>query len=172
MFRVLWYFQDCDCVLFIGHVWYPQASKSCRVNVEDEDAAGIASIHPPFRHWLVILWVTHRKMWDHKPIETMSIVDACSLFPSGQCIISFNLGKSYNMLQWYLTFKAILPINTRGFVGRFICPTGTNKFHCPKDGTYTVEMLGFCWTICWLPADITSMRIVRIQWFNSTAIYQ
>ena len=162
MFRVMWYFQDCDCVLFIGHVWYPRASKSCRVNVEDEDAAGIASIHPPFRHWLVILWVTHRKMWDHKPIETMSIFDACSLFPPGQCIE----GKE---LQFCFKWNSY---QHAGLCWQIHLPHWNKQIPLPKDGTYTVEMLGFCWTICWLPADITSMRIVRIQWFNSTAIYQ
>lgn len=82
-----------------------QASKSCRVNVEDEENS---------RHCIYPSSLSNTDGCDpvsdssknvgSQPIQTMSIVDACSLFPPGQCIISFNLGKSYNMLQWYLTY--------------------------------------------------------------------
>lgn len=141
--------------------------------LKTKKTAGIASIHPPFQTLtVVILWVTHRKMWDH------NLLKQCRLLMHVPCSLqggaSFHSRGERVTISFLMKFrnKAIVPINTRGFVGRFICPTETNKFHCPKDGTYTVEMLGFCWTICWLVADITLMRIVRIQWFNSTAIYQ
>jgi len=76
----------------------PQASKSCRVNVEDEENS---------RHCIHPSSLSNTDGCDpvsdssknvgSQSIETMSIVDACSLFPSGRCIISFKRGKSYNI---------------------------------------------------------------------------
>ena len=123
---------------------------------------------PVWRWWLI--W-----MQDHNLLKHVSMVDGCSL----QCSASLKREKSYNKYSTIRQSMAILPINMRGFVGRFICPTRI-RFHFPqgwhlyrgdawlllndlrevadKDLVVAVEMISSLWLIA------------RVQWLSFTII--
>lgn len=105
MLRVMWYFQDCDCVLLIGHVWYPGRHPNLVGRMlKTKKTAGIASIHPPFQTLtVVILWVTHQKMWDH------NLLKQCRLLMHVPC--SLQGSASFHSIWERVTISFLMILN-------------------------------------------------------------